>query len=70
MMEAYPLHDRDHYLEFVFGMWFHTLDIAGKPHPMEVARLLHNWSAERRGQVLDLLDRRNLLAFPSLELAA
>jgi hypothetical protein len=60
-VDEYALHDKDHYLEFVFGMWFHTLAIAGKPSALEVIELLPDWPRRRRAELLVLLQRHNVL---------
>jgi hypothetical protein len=65
ILGIYPLHDRDHQLEFVLGMWFNTRDIAGKPTPFEVDLTLPDWPSHRRADLVQMLERRGQLAFPS-----
>lgn len=61
-MDGYALHDKDHHLEFVFGMWFHTLELAGSPSATEVIETLPDWPRRRRAELLVLLQRHGVLA--------
>lgn len=54
-LDLYPLHDKDGFLEFVFGMWFHTLHIAGPPTVLEVAITFYEWPVERRQHLIEHL---------------
>lgn len=56
-MKRYPIHDKDGFIEFVTGVWFHTREIAGPPTIAEIRETLHNFPAERQNEVIMLLDR-------------
>lgn len=55
---GYALHDKDGYLEFVFGMWLHTAHLVGKPTIREVVALTPRWPLSRRHQLIELLTKR------------
>jgi hypothetical protein len=65
-IDLYPLHDKDGFLEFALGLWFHTRAIAGKPTQGEVRQTLmpFGWSHARIEKVLATLARNNQVEVP------
>jgi hypothetical protein len=55
--QEYPLHDRDHFVEFVLGMWFHTCDLVGWPTLREVQEQLRDLPRTRRERLASHLAR-------------
>lgn len=58
----YAIHDRDHFLEFVLALWFHTRELRGVPTKEEVALTLSDWPSERRAQLVEKLARHGQVA--------
>jgi hypothetical protein len=59
----YPMHDRDGFLEFALGLWFHTRHIAGKPTRDEIQRTLPpEFPKARLDQLFTILEKTGQLA--------
>lgn len=65
----YPIHDKDGYLEFVLGLWFHTRHLVGKPTIREIDETLPDWPLSRRGDLFRILARNGqVIIFPEIAL--
>jgi hypothetical protein len=55
--DSYPIHDKDHQLEFILGMWFHTRATHGVPTEREIRASLPKWPRSRFKELLAILAR-------------
>jgi hypothetical protein len=54
---AYPLHDKDGFIEFATAMWLHTRAIAGPPTIEEIRETLREFPRARQDDVIRWLMR-------------
>jgi hypothetical protein len=56
------------YLAFLFGMWFHTRELVGKPTRAEAEQAMADLPPRMREDVIEMLGSHNQLALPDLSL--
>lgn len=61
-LELYPLHDKDGFVHFVFGIWAHTEHLVGKPTAREVAITFAEWPADRRQRLIEVIAKHGQVA--------